>query len=78
MFNRKERFSVGTYRWYYEWNLIWWKVEGCECLNGLNVYHPKDQNSAGFILRVCKYQFRLRWSKRIKKCFWGIERSHYA
>jgi len=78
MFNRKGRFAVGTYRWYYGWNLIWWKIEGCECLNGLNVYHPKDPNSAGFILRVCKYQFRLRWSKRIKKWFWGIERSYYA
>jgi hypothetical protein len=78
MFNRKCLFSAGSYRWYYGWNLFWWKIEGCNTLNGLNVYPPKDPNSMGFILRVHKYQFRLRWSKRAKKWFCGIERSYYA
>ena len=78
MFNKKDVFATGTYRWYYGWNLFWWKIEGANTLNGLNVYHPKDQNSIGFILRVHKYQFRLRWSKRTKKWFCGIERSYYA
>jgi hypothetical protein len=78
MFNSKCLFVVGTYRWYYGWNLFWWKIEGAHTLNGLNVYHPKDPNSAGFILRISKYQFRVRWSKRTRKWFWGLERSYYA
>jgi hypothetical protein len=78
MFNSKCLFVVGTYRWYYGWNLFWWKIEGAHTLNGLNVYHPKDPNSIGFILRISKYQFRVRWSKRTRKWFWGLERSYYA
>jgi hypothetical protein len=78
MFNSKCLFAMGTYRWYYGWNLFWWKIEGAHTLNGLNVYHPKDPNSIGFILRISKYQFRVRWSKRTRKWFWGLERSYYA
>lgn len=72
MFNKQEAFTVGTYRWYYRWNLIWWKIEGYDCLNGLNVYPPLDLNSAGFILKAGKFKFKLRWSKRVKKLFIGF------
>jgi hypothetical protein len=69
IFNKKERFSVDTYRWYYGWNLFWWKIEGCEPLNGINVYRPSDPNSAGFCLKVGKFKWRVRYSKRTKKWF---------
>jgi hypothetical protein len=78
MFNRKGVFAVDTYRWYYGWNLFWWKIEGCECLNGVNVYPPSDKNSAGFVLKAGGWQLRVRWSKRAKKLFYGIERASYA
>ena len=73
MFNKKGKFTVGTYKWYYGWNLFWWKIEGLENLNGLNVYPPDDPNSAGFVIRAGKIQFRVRWSKRAKKLFWGFK-----
>lgn len=72
MFNKKEVFAVGSYRWYYGWNLFWWKIEGCENLNGLNVYPPSDPNSIGFVIRFGKIKFRVRWSKRAKQFFWGF------
>lgn len=72
MFNKREIFTCDSYRWYYGWNLIWWKIEGYDPLNGINIYHPSDENSAGFVVKVGKWQFRLRWSKRAKKLFWGF------
>lgn len=69
IFNREEVFSVDTYRWYYGWNLFWWKIEGFEPLNGINVYRPSDPNSAGFYLKVGKFKWRVRYSKRAKKWF---------
>jgi hypothetical protein len=76
MFNKKERFTVGTYKWYYGWNLFWWKLEGYDTLNGLNVYLPHDPVSAGFVLQGFGLRFRMRWSKRVKRMFWGVERVH--
>lgn len=73
MFNKKEKFTVGSYRWYYGWNLFWWKIEGFENLNGLNVYHPNDESSVGFILQGFGHSIRLRWSKRTKRLHWGIK-----
>lgn len=73
MFNRPKVFASGTYRWYYGWNLFWWKIEGSDCLNGINVYPPSDPNSSGVVIKVGKLQFRLRWSKRAKKFFWGFK-----
>jgi hypothetical protein len=68
MFNRKEKFS----RWYYGWNLLWWKVEGIEALNGINVYRPSDPRSAGFVLKVGKLVCRVRWSKWTKQMFYRV------
>ena len=72
MFNRKERFVVDTYKWYYGWNLFWWKIEGCEPLNGLNVYPPSDTHSAGFILKFGNFAWRVRYSKRTKEWHWSM------
>lgn len=74
MFNDRNKFTVGTYKWYYGWNLFWWKIEGYDALNGLNVYHPKDEVSAGFIVKGFGWQWRVRWSKRVKRLFCSVER----
>jgi hypothetical protein len=71
MFNKKNIFAVDTYRWYYGWNLFWWKIEGCDLLNGLNVYKPSDPHSAGFALKLGTFVFRVRYSKRTKA--WHIK-----
>lgn len=55
------------------WNLFWWKIEGCDPLNGINVYPPSDPNSLGFVIKAGKFIFRVRWSKRAKKFFWGMK-----
>ena len=57
----------------WKYNLFWWKIEGCEVLNGLNVYRLDDPNSAGFVLKLGKFIFRMRYSKRTKQFFWGMK-----
>jgi len=42
------------------------------CLNGINVYPPSDENSMGFVIKAGKWQFRFRWSKRANRLFWGF------
>jgi hypothetical protein len=72
---------IPTNRWDNDPNLssgVGWQITNRLFDNGLNMYHPKDPNSIGFILRISKYQFRVRWSKRTRKWFWGLERSYYA
>lgn len=71
MFNKKDKFSIGTYKWYYQWNLIWWKIEGNDCLNGLNVYPPSDEHSSGFVIKIGRFKARVRYSKRTKKLHMG-------
>lgn len=73
MFNKRSSFSA-PYKWYYGWNLFWWKIEGIGCLNGLNVYLPSDPHSAGFVIKVGILAFRVRWSKRVKQWFIGFKR----
>lgn len=52
---------------------VWfYKVEGMPCLNGLNVYRKNDPSSAGFILKVSLLHFKVRYSKRVKKLFFGF------
>jgi hypothetical protein len=51
--------------------MIWWKIEGCELLNGLNVYRPSDPSSAGFALKLGEFVFRVRYSKRKKQWHMG-------
>ena len=74
MFNNMSKFVVGkeTPKWA-RYNLFWWKVEGLDPLNGLNVYRPNDPNSAGFTLKFGRFKLRLRYSKRTKKWFWGTK-----
>jgi len=69
MFNDIKRLGIGTPK-IWAWNLFWWKIEGCEILNGLNVYRPSDPSSAGFALKLGAFVFRVRYSKRTKK--WHI------
>ena len=63
MFNNVDRMVSGTPK-IWAWNLFWWKIEGCDLLNGLNVYRPSDPNSAGFAIKLGKFIFRVRYSKR--------------
>lgn len=49
--------------------MLHWKVEGEYIKQGINVYHPKDQSSAGFVLRVGNRMWRVRYSKVAKKWF---------
>lgn len=67
MFNRQ---MEGWWRW----NIFWWKVEGVDPLNGINVIHPNDPSSAGFVIKVGPVGFRVRYSKRVKKWFIGVQR----
>jgi len=68
MFNKT---MAGLWRW----NLFWWKVEGMEPLNGLNVYH-NDPDSAGFVIRVGARGFKCRYSKRAKR--WVVKFQKYS
>ena len=67
MFNKT---MTGLWRW----NLFWWKVEGHEVLTGINVYHPDDPSSAGFVIKVGPVGFRVRYSKRTKQWFCGAQK----
>ena len=71
MINNINKFTPGSPSWY-QYNFIWWKIEGLEALNGLNVYKPRDKHSAGFVIKLGRIQFKVRYSKRAKKWFWGI------
>lgn len=66
MFNKT---MAGLWRW----NLFWWKVEGMEPLNELNVYH-NDPSSAGFVIKVGPVGFRVRYGKRTKQWFGGLQK----
>ena len=70
MFNDVNKMVCGTSK-IWEWNLFWWKVEGCELLNGLNMYRPSDPHSAGFAIKFGNWKTRVRYSKRTKQWHWG-------
>jgi hypothetical protein len=53
--------------------MFYWREEGAACKNGLNVYHPKDKGSAGFILKFWIGYFRVRYSKRTGQWYCGLE-----
>ena len=54
----------------WRWNIFWWKVEGREPLNGINVYHPDDPVSAGFIVRAGAFCADVRYDKGAKR--WAV------
>lgn len=58
---------------WWQYNLFWWKVEGYEALNGLNVYQLKDPRSAGFILKFGQLSLRIRYSKYTKQWHFGFK-----
>lgn len=62
MFNRPEKFTTRTIG-LWGWNLFWWKIEGMEVLNGVNVYKLSDPKSAGFVIKIGRGYFRCRYSK---------------
>lgn len=66
MFNNVNRMACGTSK-IWAWNLFWWKIEGCDLLNGINIYKPSDKNSAGFAIMAFGLVFRVRYSKRTKQ-----------
>jgi hypothetical protein len=57
--------------------LWFYKIEGMPCLNGINVYHPTDWHSKGFIVKLGALHFKCRYSKRthklIVKAYWQKE-----
>lgn len=55
--------------------MLYWKREGQHINNGLSVYHPKDEHSAGFVLRIGKRILRVRYSKLAKKWFTGYDKT---
>ena len=71
MFNNLNKLTEGTPK-IYQWNLFWWKIEEFDALNGLNVYKKTDPRSAGFILKLGRFNLRVRYSKLTKKWFWSV------
>ena len=51
--------------------MIHWKKEGEQVHQGLSIYHPKDKNSIGGVLRIGNHMLRIRWSKNAKRFFGG-------
>lgn len=52
--------------------LWFYKIEGMDTFNGINVYRKNDENNAGFVLRLGQLIFKCRYSKRINKWFLGF------
>ena len=53
------------------YKILNWKIEGAACSNGLNVYPPEDNRSAGFVIKLGRFQARVRYSKRTKRLHMG-------
>jgi hypothetical protein len=51
--------------------MVYYKIEGLPPLNGLNFYKPSDPVSAGFLIKLGVFELRVRYSKRVKKWFFG-------
>jgi hypothetical protein len=58
--------------------MIYYKIEGCDALNGLNIYKPSDPNSAGFIIKLNRWKFCIRYSKRVKRLFVWLKKEYYG
>ena len=50
--------------------MLHWKKEGARVQQGLNIYHPKDAHSIGFVLRIWNYGWQVRYSK-LAKCWFN-------
>jgi hypothetical protein len=58
--------------------MIYYKIEGLNTLNGLNIYKPSDPNSAGFVIQLGKWKFCIRYSKRVKRWFVWLKKEYYG
>ena len=56
--------------------MIYYKVEGLPPLNGLNIYKPTDLSNAGFVVKLGKWKFCIRYSKQIKRWFVWLKKEH--
>jgi hypothetical protein len=54
--------------------ILHWKKEGQTVGQGLSFYHPKDEHSFGFVLRIGNRMWRMRYSKFAKKWFTGYDK----
>ena len=51
--------------------MIYYKIEGLPPLNGFNFYKFYDPSNAGFLIKLGSFGLRVRYSKRVKKWFFG-------
>ena len=51
--------------------MIHWKIEGQHVYQGISIYHPKDEASAGAVLRIGDRFWLVRYSKIAKK--WNFD-----
>lgn len=58
--------------------MIYYKIEGCDTLNGLNIYKLSDPSNAGFVARLGKWKFCVRYSKRVKRLFVWLKKEYYG
>ena len=47
--------------------MIHWQREGAVIHQGINIYHPKDEQNAGGCLRIGNRLWKIRYSKFFKK-----------
>jgi hypothetical protein len=74
MFNNLNKMAYGNkVPKIWAWNLFWWKIEGAEPLNGLNVYPRKDPRSKGFVLKFGRFRWRVRYSKYAKEWHFNVQ-----
>lgn len=55
--------------------MIHWKIQGGVLHQGFNFYHPSDEASAGFVLKIGTRIWRVRYSKLSKKWFFNYVKS---
>ena len=50
-----------------------WRYEGESVKQGFNVYPLDDKGSFGFIFKIKKFRFAIRYSKKVKKFFFSYD-----
>jgi hypothetical protein len=55
--------------------MIHWKIQGGALHQGFSFYHPSDETSAGFVLKIGTRIWRVRYSKLSKKWFFSYVKS---
>jgi hypothetical protein len=49
--------------------MLHWKKQGAIVRQGISFYHPKDEHSIGFVIRIWNYGWQVRYSKHAKCWF---------